>query len=198
MRAAAAIRRSAAALEPRVQPHRDRAPGPGNQSSSARLPGDCSDDARSRGAARRRACWMSEPAGVCPACRSRSPRRSFTSRCSIACKKSRLSCSRSKPSCALQNIEASRAVSRTIAAPLFDVIVVASLFDTRRFRARDAAPASDVGALVRDEGQHAERRNPGARTVHRVRVTRAVKLRVPRLDAERHLLLLEPCDSRDS
>jgi len=92
----------------------------------------------------------------------------------------------------LQNIEAVHSRVEDYRGAVFDVIVsraFSSLADfvraTRHLLATSGHWCAMKGSMPSEEIQELERVSPD------VRVTRTVKLRVPRLDAERHLLLLE-------
>ena len=93
----------------------------------------------------------------------------------------------------LQNIEVVHSRVEDYRGAIFDVIVsraFSSLADfvraTRHLLAASGHWCAMKGSMPKEEIQELERVSPS------VRLTRAVKLRVPRLDAERHLLLLEP------
>jgi len=93
----------------------------------------------------------------------------------------------------LQNIEVVHSRVEDYRGAIFDVIVsraFSSLADfvraTRHLLAASGHWCAMKGSMPNEEIQELERVSPS------VRLTRAVKLRVPRLDAERHLLLLEP------
>ena len=94
---------------------------------------------------------------------------------------------------ALANVEAVHARVEDFCAAAFDVIVsraFSSLADfvrlTRGLIAADGVWCAMKGAVPRDEIEEL------ARTVRDVRLARTVKLHIPRLHAERHLLLIEP------
>jgi 16S rRNA (guanine527-N7)-methyltransferase len=94
---------------------------------------------------------------------------------------------------ALENVEAVHARVEDLNAPAFDVIVsraFSSLADfvglTRGLIAADGVWCAMKGAVPTAEIEEL------AQTVRGVRLTRTVRLHVPRLHAERHLLLIEP------
>lgn len=93
----------------------------------------------------------------------------------------------------LQNIEVVQSRVEDYRGAVFDVIVArafSTLADfvraTRHLLAASGHWCAMKGIMPNEEIAELEQAHL------RVRVTRAVKLRVPRLDAERHLLLLEP------
>ena len=93
----------------------------------------------------------------------------------------------------LANVDAVHARVEDYDAPPFDVIVArafSSLVDFIRLTQRQMAPRGTwcamKGAVPRAEIAQLEEARLG------VHLTRTVKLHVPRLDAERHLLLIEP------
>lgn len=94
----------------------------------------------------------------------------------------------------LQNVEAVHARAEDYRVVPFDLIVArafAALSElvrlTRHLLASDGCWCAMKGTLPQAEIDELGRVRP------RVRVAQVVKLRVPRLDAERHLILIEPC-----
>jgi len=94
----------------------------------------------------------------------------------------------------LANVDVVHARVEDYRATPFDLIVArafASLAElvrlTRHLIRRDGCWSAMKGNLPQAEIEELLRAEPG------VRIAQVVKLRVPRLDAERHLILIEPC-----